>query len=303
MRLNYRQIATTASGLEYLELKSAAGSLLCVQAPVAQAGRVRRAFESAQAMASSDRDSAFVPVSCGTSGGMASAVFEGECGGTLRLFLSHATPALQYAVGRRLGRSLRALHSLGLSKEQERRADAWQGRFMERIAQYVASLPHFKGDQAAMEAISSRYDNFGCFRRVLRYGQLRDDRVLVRRDSSVALLPSPSFGPGDACEDFAMMEFSFAGLYPCCCAGVIDGYFQGAEPPARFWVNFALHSAVCSLWRCGREALRGRRSQLLMQAECLRISSDFSLFKKPYPLWYSSPEVRRARDAALSKAL
>jgi hypothetical protein len=303
MLLNYREILTTRSGLGYLELQSASGGLLCVQAPQAEQGRVRRAFKSAQAMAEADVQSSFKPVSFGVAGGMASAVFEGECGGLLRLFLSHATPALQYAEGRRLGRALRALHSIPLSKEQERRADAWQARFMERVAEYVGKLPHFKGDHPAMDAISNRYDNFGCFRRVLRYGQLRDDRVMVRKDSSVALLPSASFGPGDACEDFAQMEFSFAGLYPCCCAGVIDGYFQGAEPPARFWVNFALHSAVCSLWRCGREARLGRRSFLLMQAECERISSDFTGFSRPYPSWYLSPEVKKAREASLAKAL
>lgn len=303
MLLHPREILRTRSGLGYLELRSAAGGLLCVQGPASEQGRVRRAFKSAQAMAKADPDSAFIPVSFGVADGMASAVFEGECGGSLRLFLFHATPALQYAEGRRLGRALRALHETPLTKDQERRADARQAKFMERIAEYVARLPHFKGDQAAMDAISARYDNFSCFRRVLRYGQLRDDRVMVRQDSSVALLPSPSFGPGDACEDFALMEFSFAGLYPCCCAGVIDGYFQGAEPPARFWVNFALHSAVLSLWRCGTEAMQSRRSLLIMQAECLRISSDFQGFLRPYPSWYSSPEVKKARESALAKAL
>ncbi len=303
MRLSYRELFRTGSGLDYLELKSASGGLLCVQGPSSEQGRVGRAFESAQALAQACPDNSFAPVSFGVAGGMASAVFEGECGGALRLFLSHATPALQYAEGRRLGRALKALHDVELDDAQARRADARQGKFMERIAEYVARLPHFKGDQAAMDAISSRYDNFGCFRRVLRYGQLRDDRVMVRGDSSIALLPSPSFGPGDACEDFALMELSFAGLYPCCCAGVIDGYFQGASPPARFWVNFALHSAVASLWRCGRQARASRRSFLIMQSECLRISSDFSSFMRPYPSWYESPEVRRARAAAVSKAL
>lgn len=303
MRLDYREIFTTRSGLSYLELKSPGGSLLCVQGPMYCRGRIKKAFESAKAMERACPDNAFSPLSFGIKESTVSSVYEGQCGGSLKFFLSHVTPPLQYACGRKIGRALKAIHDLPLDEKEQSHADKRQGRFMERIATYVASLPHFKGDQAAMDAISNRYDNFTCFRRVMRYGQLRADRIMVRGDSSVALLPSPSFGPGDACEDFALMELDFAGLYPACCAGIIDGYFQGATPPARFWVNFAMHSAVYSLWRCGTLAKESRKAFLIMQSECARISSDFDSFKRPYPSWYSNHEVRRAKDTAIIKAL
>ena len=173
---------------------------------------------------------------------------------------------------------------------------------MEKLASYLGSMPHFRRDQVSLDALSERYDHFKCWKKVRRYGQLRDDRILVRADSTVALLPSASCAPGDACEDFALLECQCAGLYPLCCAGIIDGYFQGAIPPA-FWVSFALQSAFYSLWRLGRMAQSSRRAFVIMHSEHERVCADFEDFKKPVPSWYRAESVKKARQAANAKGL
>ena len=300
MLLTYRPLLKTPSGLEYLLL--AQGTMLSVQGEGAAAGRVRQAYASAAFMQRADPDSAFAPLSLSQKGGLCSALFSGQGGGLLREFLKRAPPAAQYAAGRRAGRALRALHSLPLEEAELKLAEKHQAGFMEKLASYLGSMPHFRRDQVSLDALSERYDHFKCWKTVRRYGQLRDDRILVRADSTVALLPSASCAPGDACEDFALLECQCAGLYPLCCAGIIDGYFQGAIPPA-FWVSFALQSAFYSLWRLGRMAQSSRRAFVIMQSEHERVCADFEDFKKPVPSWYRAESVKKARQAANAKGL
>ena len=114
------------------------------------------------------------------------------------------------------------MHSVPLSKAQSEKAVNRHESFMENLAEYISALPHFKNDKYALEAISQRFDNFSVFRTVMRYGSLNHGKVLITRDSSLILLPSYTYGPGDACEDFAMLEFETAGLYPLFCAGAGD---------------------------------------------------------------------------------
>ena len=172
---------------------------------------------------------------------------------------------------------------------------------MEHLATYVADLPHFKNDRFALDALSSRYDHFRIYTAVLRYGSLKHQKLMLTKDSSLILLPSYAFGPGDMCEDFASLECECAGLYPVLCAGVIDGYFN-EQVPVKFWIQFALYSALYSLWKCGVYAKQSTDMMVKMQLNCDRIREDFNDFKNPIPSWYSDPLIKDLRKEALKLA-
>ena len=298
MRITFRTLFKTPSGLEYLYLSKGPNDMLCVQGSQALEGRIRRVYSCGLRLYEAAQDVSLQPVSCVSTKYGFNAVFEGSLGGPLREFLKHAPAVVQYAQGKRIGRILKAFHSLPLSKLQEEKAHKRQSSFLERLAQYISSMPHFKGDSQAIDVISKRFGNYDCYRMCMRYGQLRHDRIFVRPDFGAVLLPSSTSAPGDICEDFALMECMSAGMYPLCCAGIIDGYFQG-NVPKDFFAGMALHSALYSLWKCGKLASVSSKAYQLMQGEFDRIVADFRGFKEYVPLWYSAYETKKVKDDAI----
>ncbi len=302
MRLSYRTLFKTPSGLEYLHLQGGGKDILSVQGAVSAEGRIRRVYACGMRLLQASPDSSLNPVACVGNADGFNAVFEGVLGGPLREFLRHAPASLQYAQGKRTGRLLRAFHSGPLSVRQRKKASDRQSKLLERLALYISSMPHFNGDEAAVKLISSRFGHYDCNRPCMRFGQLRHDRIYVKGDLSIVFLPSSTLGPGDASEDFALMECMSAGIFPIFCAGVVDGYFQG-EIPADFFSDLALQSALYALWKCGKYASASPKAFKLMQREFDRIAADFSLFKESIPLWYVAGATQKARQEALRSGL
>lgn len=302
MLFNFQKFLTLPSGLEFLVMHTGSNDFLCIQGTTALKDRVKRAYVCGQRLKQADPENALTPLSYGEEPRQVNAVFEGSCGGLLQRFLKMVPPPMQYAQGKRVGRVLKAFHDQTLNAHQLKRADLRQEKFLERLASYISSMPRFVHEQDAIDAISRRFGSYGCFRPTMRYGQLRADRICVRQDFSAVLLPSCVCGPGDICEDFALLETMNAGSFPCYCAGVLDGYFVG-EIPAAFWISFALQSALYSLWRCGKTAAISKRAFTLMQAESQRIADDFNGFKDPIPKWYLSKALNKVKAEALKAGL
>lgn len=298
MRITFRTLFKTPSGLEYIYLRKDQNDMLSVQGRADCTDRIRRVYNNGLRLYEAASDVSLQPVSCVSTKEGANAVFEGVLGGPLREFLRHAPGSVQYAQGKKIGRVLKAFHSLPLSKIQQEKAHKRQRAFLERLAQYISSMPHFNGDAQAINAISKRFGKYDCYRTCMRYGQLRHDRIYVRPDFGAVLLPSSTEGPGDICEDFALMECMSAGMFPLCCAGVIDGYFQG-DVPDEFFQGLALQSALYSLWKCGKYAAISAKAYDLMQGEFNRIQTDFNGFKDTKPKWYYAQATIKAREEAI----
>ena len=302
MELSFRSLFKDASGIEYCVLRNDGADCLCLQGGSELKGRIRSAYRSAALFFENSPDNFLKPLSLNESEGRVNALFSNVEAGRLERFLKVVSPEWQYTAGRRTGRALRLIQGEPLSEEHLKKAQDRQAAFMEKLADYVGNKPHFIDDAFAMEALSQRYDNFTLFKPVWRYGMLRHDKIYITSSGDIVLLPSSSGGPGDICEDFALLECESAGVYPLYCAGVVDGYFSG-KIPSKFWLHFAMYSALYSLWRCARKARRDESLQKTMQQEYDRIRLDFANFKKPVPNWYSSAEVKAARETAVQKAL
>ena len=302
MQLIYRKLMTLGAGLEYAVVKTAGAESLCLQGIVAQQKKVERAVSCACQLGVVDPDAMPQWLSLSQQGPIVSALFTHQDAGLLSDFLSRMPKVWHYAAGKNAGRALSALQEGTLSQTLMDKALKRQMQFMERIADYVGNRPHFDGDYLALDAIAARHDHFTMLRPVLRYGMLRHDRLLITRQGQALLPPSPYFGPGDVCEDFALLECESAGLYPLFCAGFIDGYFKGRVPPS-FWVTFAMQSALYAMWRLGRRVREHKDSLQRMQLKFDRIRADFADFKKPVPGWYRSEQVREVRAVCQRKGL
>ncbi|MGN1281228.1 MAG: hypothetical protein ACI4UM_04935 [Succinivibrio sp.] len=302
MQLSYRHLFTDENRVEFSVLKTENTNCLCIQGDKKLERRIRKAYSSAQFFFPKIKENFFEPVSVNVQSERVSALFSYRQSGFLSDFLKVVPEHWQYATGKKLGRVLKEMHSTPLTQKQLEQANNRHSSYMSRIASYVADLPHFKNDRYAMEAISTRYDYFSVFRPVMRYGSLKHQKILITDDSTLLILPSYSYGPGCMCEDFASLECETAGIYPVFCAGVIDGYFSSAIP-AKFWMHFALYSALYSLWKCALKARGSKEKHILMQQNCDRIREDFSNFAKPVPSWYSNGDLEKIKNRALKQAL
>lgn len=302
MQLSYRHLFTDENQVEFSVLKTENTNCLCLQGDRKVLPRIKKAYKSAQFFFPNVKDNFFEPISINPLSDNVSALFSYRQSGALSDFLRVVPEHWQYATGKKLGRALKEMHSASLTEKQIERAKTRHSSYLNRIASYVADLPHFKNDRYAMEAISTRYDYFSVFRPVMRYGSLKHQKILITSDSTLLLLPSYSYGPGCMCEDFASLECETAGLYPVFCAGVIDGYFSSVVP-TKFWMHFALYSALYSLWKCGLKAKTGKQMHILMQQNSDRIREDFSNYTKPIPIWYTNENIEKIREKSIRQAL
>lgn len=299
MKLTYRNLFTDKNKIDYSVVKNGGNQYLCLQGKISLQGRIKKAFLCAELFHPYLKEHFPEPISLNRSdeNNLVTALFSYTESGFLTDFLSVVPKEWQYATGKKLGRILKDIHSVPLTEVQNEKAVSRHEGFMENLAEYISVLPHFKNDKYALEALSQRFDNFSVFRKVMRYGSLNHSKVLITRDSSLILLPSYTYGPGDACEDFAMLEFETAGLYPLFCAGVVDGYFSGVIPSV-FWTRFALYSAMYSLWKSGKIASKSKSMFIKMQLNVDRIRDDFTDFQKPIPKWYTTPELKTVKAKA-----
>ena len=305
MQLGYRPLfKDPISQIEYFVLQSTDTSCLCMQSSLNNFQKLKRAYQSSEYFYKFSNGSILKPLSLNRNSSLniSSAVFENFDGGFLADFLKVVPPTWQYSTGKRIGRILCDIHSYTLNEKQTSKAHTRHDSFMEKLAFYISDLPHFKNDNYALNAISTRYDHFSVFKSVMRYGSLKHNNILISKDTSLAFLPSYTIGPGDLCEDFANLELESAGEYPLLCAGIIDGYF-GGNVPTKFWMHFALYCAFYSLFKCGKRALKNKNNLNKMQLLYDRVCKDFSNFSRPIPVWYSSPATDQVRIQAKKHGL
>lgn len=304
MQIGFRKLFTDKNSIEYSVVKTGSTQCLCLQSDRKKLARVKKAYLSSKCFYPASPENFFEALSVNevVSQNLVNALFTHVESGFLADFLEVVPKEWHYATGKKLGRVLRNLHTVSLTEKQKAKAQSRHNKFMEHMATYISSLPHFKNDKYAMEAISSRYDHFKIYRPVMRYGGLKHQKIMITKESSLLLLPSYTYGPGDMCEDFASLECESAGLYPLFCAGVIDGYFA-SKVPSKFWLHFALYSALYSLWKCALVAKQSPQMMVKMQLNSDRIREDFDDFKKPVPQWYSDPKLQDIRTQALKLSI
>ena len=304
MQVSFRNIFTDLNGIDYSVIKAHGAYCLSMQSSLENLARVKKAYQSSICFKSQIKDNCFLPISLNQDPKqkLVTALFDYQDCGSLESFLNKAPAVLQYAIGKKLGLILRQLHSYPLSSEQKQKAIAHHNKFMEHLASYISALPHFKNDKYALEALSSRYDHFKSYKAVLKYGTLKAQKIMLTKDSSVLLLPSYGYGPGDLCEDFASLECHFSKNYPSVCQGAIDGYFN-QKVPSKFWLHFALYCALYSLWKCALNVEQDPSLMAKMQEISNHIREDFDNFKRPIPVWYQDKALDNLRLKSLKLGL
>lgn len=301
MQLSYKTLFRTRSGVEYLSIRNATENCLCLQGGRSCFARIRKAYHSAEVFSPLAPADFPAPLSLYKNQNTATALFENIDGGMLEDFLGCVSKAQQYAAGQRAGRLLHTMHEAELSAPELEHARRRQERFMYRLAEYLQS-GRFDNDNFAIDALGQRHDHFNLWRAVMRTGSFRHDRIMVRPDGGIIFLPGENYGPGDLCEDFALLEIITAGEWPLFCAGAIDAYFS-FRIPADFWLHFAMHCALQSLWRLSRMAGKDRRRFAMMQLQSDRVRKDFENFKKPIPAWYLADEVNATRKQVRARGM
>lgn len=301
MQLSYKTLFRTRCGVEYISICNDTENCLCLQGGPSCFARIRKAYRSAEVFSPLAPADFPAPLSLYRSHDTSTAIFENIDGGMLGDFLHCVSSAQQYAAGMRAGRLLHVMHEAELSWQELEHARKRQDRFMYRLAEYLQS-GRFENDNFAIDALGMRHDHFNLWRPVMRTGSFRHDRIMVREDGGIIFLPGENFGPGDLCEDFALMEIISAGDWPLFCAGAIDAYFS-FRIPAEFWLHFAMHCALQSLWRLSRIAGKDSRLFAKMQVQSDRVRKDFSDYRKPVPRWYLDDEVTATRVQVRSSGM
>ena len=186
MFLSYKKLCVDVHHVEYAIVKSAKTECLCLQAPLTEGGRLKKGFRGMQFFYSLDKEHIFEPLSICEDDDkqIINALYSYTGSELLQDFLKVVPIAWHYASGKRLGRILRTLHDGSLSQSDEQKAQDRHNAFMERLAEYIGKLAHFKNDRYALEAISTRYDHFSLYKSCMRYGAFRHQKISKRSEVS-----------------------------------------------------------------------------------------------------------------------
>ena len=299
MQLGYRSVSVDLHGNEYMALLGANDKFLALQGTVrANKARITRQFKSTQIFHNLAPNNTLKGISLKSDSEFTTAVFGYQNVGEFKNFLSVIEPHLQYSNGKKLGRAIALIHQDTLTSAQKEKAERRRTTIHKKLTNYLTRGPRFKHEGPTLGAILDRIDSLTDYKLTRRYGGLRLDNVFLTQGGNVILKPSPSYGFGDAIEDFVLFECEDAGQMPCAVAGIIDGYFGGVTVPANFWVGFAIFSAIYSLTRCSERARKSPQEQARMVAQSKRIMQDFENFTRPIPRWYRSNLVKKARAEA-----
>lgn len=302
MRLTYKTLSVDEHGIELSFLKNQGTEFYVFQATPYNRKRLKRCYQSAQCFFSTAPDYFLKPVSYKEDADIVTALYGYVSAGDMQTFLEHSKDHMQYAVGKRTGRALLALHDVYLTEEQKQKAIEHQKKCKEKFSIYLNSLERMPNDGKTIEAIGARFDSFTIFKPVMRYGGLKVSNIMLTADLEVVFKPCASFGPGDLCEDLALIACENAAQYPCFVAGVIDGYFA-LKIPTNFYIGFALHCAINSLYRCAKRSEMDSNEKSRMINQSMQIQDDFMNFKTPIPVWYGTRRVKNARALCERKNL
>ena len=302
MHLTYKTLSVDEHGIELSLLKNEGAEFFVFQGGQHNRRRLRRSFRSAMTFFGVAPDYFLKPVSFNDGEQLVTALYSHVSAGELQSFLSGSRDFMQYAIGKRAGRALLALHGVHLDQELRQRAQARQERCREKFTTYLTRMERIPDDGATVDAIGARFDSFSMYKPVMRYGGFKVSNLLLTSDLGVVFKPSATFGPGDVCEDLALAACENSGAYPCFVAGVIDGYFAHKVNPG-FFMSFAMYCAINSLYRCSSRAARDAAEHERMLAQSRQIQADFQNFKTPVPSWYGHKRVKNARQLCQRKSL
>ncbi len=294
MKLIYKTLDVDEFGVECKVLRSQSSNFYVYQTNLENKARVKRAFNGACFFYKYAKDVFLEPISYNEQDDIATALYTYISSGKLSDFLDNAPDHMQYAIGKKCGRSLGVLHAIPLSEVQKQKAHKHIEKTKEKLYTYLTSLERMPNDGETIEAIGDRFDLFSVLKPVMRYGAFKADHILITKDMDIIFTPSSSYGEGDICEDFALLACEHSGNYPCFVAGAIDGYF-GLKIPTQFYLGFALHCAFNSLYRCALRSQINAQEKIRMQEQSMRIQLDFLSFNTPIPDYLQSQRVKDAR--------
>lgn len=304
MEVSYRSIAKLGSSLSLDVVSSQSGAYLVLQGTQQDKRRLRR-IKRASAIFKEAKAPLLDLVSADFDNPFPSLLFKYENIGPLQQFFEQASPLDCYKSGLDTGRALHLLHEVKPPGSLLKNAVAPEIRNLKKLTGYLGSRYRFHDEKETLDALTSRFKTFQADRLGLRFGNLLLEDLFLTAEGELRMLPKASFKVGDPAEDLASLCADASVLSPHFCAGVIDGCF-GNRIPLRFWLSFAMYTALISLCRYASEIERygisSQKGQIaLFKSRQLR--ADYANFNKPYPVWYVSDEVLQLRARALQKGL
>ena len=202
----------------------------------------------------------------------------------LEAVLPRLTGAEQYALGRRAGEILRAIHSVPLDPEDVP-AGTKKAKKLKQLSLYEESDLRIPGDEVAVRYVKENIDRIWSVPPVYQHGDFHPGNLIYMNGGDLGVIDFNRWEVGDPYEEFYKLEsFGVESSVPYC-IGQIDAYFCD-RVPEDFWRAFAVYSAHAALYSIKWAEKFGRREIDGMVKRAERAMRDFDGFRLTVPKWY-----------------
>ena len=197
----------------------------------------------------------------------------------------------QYALGRRAGEVLRAIHSIPAPVGQE----SWEPRFRRKterkIATYRACPVHFEGDGTVIDYLQSTQKLLVGRPQCFQHGDYHVGNLILTPQGDVGVIDFNRLDYGDPWEEFNRIVWC-AAASPAFAAGRIDGYFADDVPP-EFFPLLAYYIAANTLSSVYWAIPFGQAEMDTMLRQAADVLCWFDGFQNPVPAWYREAQKGR----------
>lgn len=312
MQIKYKTLCADSFGIEFKLISSTDANYIAQVGDESEFIRIKKSYIFAKRCMDNLCEHSLEPLSLDVSdNGIVSALYRQKDVAMLEFFLNHANDLWQYVVGKRLGRVLYLLHHSKLIEKDKIRAQRRSEKIIDTLALYLEKKHmRFENDSALIEAISMRLGNLKHTKDVLLLGLVSLNNLFLSHDCTIVLKPTYNFAIGDYTEDLASLTNECAQSYPLFVAGAFDGYF-GMHIPTKFYVNYALYSAINVITR-GYTKVGAKKNKGLNLGKKVYdsyvekidfLNYQFDDFKKPIPKFLLTNKLLNIRKQCLEKGL
>ena len=312
MQIKYKTLCKDNFGIEFKLISGLGANYIAQVGDVGSIRRIKKSYIFAKRCMDNLHEHALEPLSFDVSdSGIVSALYRQKDVAMLETFLNQANDLWQYIVGKRLGRVLYLLHHSPLVEKDKIRAQRRSERIIDTLALYLEKKHmRFENDSTLIEAISMRLGNMQHTKDVLILGLISLNNLFLSHDGIIVIKPTYNFSIGDYTEDLASLTNECAKNYPLFVSGAIDGYF-GVNIPSKFYVNYALYSAINVITRGYNKVLSQKNRDLKLCREIYDnyvekidfLNFQFDDFKKPIPKFLLTNKLLKIRQQCLESGL
>lgn len=209
-------------------------------------------------------------------------------GDNVEVMMSKLNREEQYECGLKAGKILKKLHSISSSDSVENWKNKNLSKLKERIKIYEDfndyEIKHF---DVLVEYIYNNLDLLDNRPMTFLHGDFQGRNIVVDKNCNVGAIDFERTTYGDPFEEFNRMMTYTRRWSTDFCNGQVDGYFEGNEPPERFWEIVAFHCAL-NLLTTIIFGVSTNQKHIYQENEEAKniIFDDFNGFTTFIPSWY-----------------